>query len=190
MKRAARERIFESLPVIETARLTLRRVEEGDYKDIFEYAADPETAKYTSWEAHKNIQDSKNLVQFIIKRYRENKPANWAVILKENRKMIGTCGFISQFPANKRAEIGFVFRKDCCGKGYATEAVKAVLDFGFSTAGYNRIEACCDAENKASARVLEKCGMKSEGILRQYVFSNGGYHDVKNYSILKEEYSQ
>jgi ribosomal-protein-alanine N-acetyltransferase len=189
MPRPAAEKLFENLPVIETGRLMLRKVQEGDYNDVFEYANDPETAKYTSWEAHKHIQDSKHFVQFMIKRYAENKPAGWAVVLKENQKMIGTCGFISQFIANKRAETGFVIRKDCAGKGYATEALKAALDFGFGTAGYNRIEACCDVENKASSRVLEKCGMKFEGILRQYVFANGFYHDVKSYAVLRDEYN-
>ena len=69
-----------------------------------------------------------------------------------------------------------------------TEAVKAAIDFGFSNMPLNRIEARCDLENIASARVLEKVGMKFEGLLRQHIYSKGSYHDMKMYSILKQEW--
>jgi ribosomal-protein-alanine N-acetyltransferase len=182
------KRIFENLPVIETKRLLLRAIEETDSAAIFDYAGDPEVAKFTSWEAHKTIEDAKTLVRFIKKRYAENKPSNWAVILKTESRLIGTCGFISGFPSNKRAEIGFAIRRDCWNRGYITEAVKRVIDFGFKELMFNRIEACCDAENMASKRVLEKCGMKLEGVLRQYVFKNGSFRDVLSYAILAEDY--
>lgn len=182
------EKIFENLPVLETARLLLRAIEEDDAAAIFEYAGDAEVAKYTCWDAHKSIEDAKTLVRFIKKRYAENKPSNWAVILKAGSRLIGTCGFVSGFPANKRAEIGFAIRKDCWSKGYMTEAVNKTIEFGFNEINLNRIEACCDADNKASARVLEKCGMKFEGLLRQYVYKRGRFRDVKSYAILAEEY--
>jgi [ribosomal protein S5]-alanine N-acetyltransferase len=193
------KKVFENLPVIETERLILRPVEEGDFKAMFEYARDPDVAKFTTWEAHKNIEDSKTHVRFILKRYKGNKPSNWAVILKPENKdsrpetrdsrLIGTCGFVSEFKANNRAEIGFAIRKDCWNKGYVTEALKKTLEFGFKTIGYNRIEAICDVENIASARVLEKCGMKFEGILRQYIMKRGEFRDVRSYAILAEDYN-
>lgn len=181
-------KIFENLPVLETKRLMLRPIEENDYKAMFEHAGDPDAAKYTSWEAHKNIHESKAHVQFILKRYKENKPSNWAVVLKDSNKFIGTCGFVSEFKANNRAEVGFAIRKDCWNKGYITEALKKTLEFGFETIGYNRIEAICDVENAASARVMEKCGMKCEGVLRQYIIKAGKYRDVKSYAVLREEF--
>jgi [ribosomal protein S5]-alanine N-acetyltransferase len=185
-----KEKIFESLPVLETERLLLRAIEENDSAAIFDYACDPEVARYTTWDAHKSMEDAKNLVRFIRKRYSENKPSNWAVILKNQSRLLGTCGFVSGFPVNKRAELGFSIRKDCWNKGYMTEAVRKVIDFGFKVIGLNRIEACCDAENKASARVLEKCGLKFEGVLRQYVFNKGKFRDIRSYSILAEEYGK
>jgi ribosomal-protein-alanine N-acetyltransferase len=182
------KKIFNELPVIETDRLILRPIEEGDYGAIFEYASDPDVARYTSWDPHKTIEDSKTLVRFIKKRYSENKPSNWAVILKTDGRLIGTCGFVSGFPQNKRAEIGFAIRRDCWSKGYTTEAVKKTIEFGFKVMELNRIEACCDVDNKASKRVLEKCGMKFEGVLRQYAFKRGSFRDVNSYSILYCEY--
>lgn len=165
----------------------MRKVAEDDYKAIFEYAGDPEVARFMPWEVHNNPESSRHLVKFILKRYKDNKPANWAVILKKENKLIGTCGFVSSFPSNKRAEISFALRHDFWGRGYASEAVKKTIEFGFKEPGYNRIEAFCDVENIASARVMEKCGMTCEGVLRQYAYLKGKFRDMKSYAILRAE---
>ncbi len=179
---------FVNLPVLETKRLILRPVQADDYKAVFDFASDPDVAKYTSWDAHKTIEDSKVLVRFITKRYADNKPSNWAVILKENNQLIGVCGFVSYYSANKRAEIAFAIRKDCWNKGYMTEGVAKTIEFGFNEIKLNRIEAYCDAENDASAKVLEKCGMKCEGILKQYAYKGSSFRDMKSYAVLAGEY--
>lgn len=178
---------FTNLPVIETARLVLRPVEDDDADDIFEIASDAETAKYTSWDAHKMVEDSKTLIRFIKKRYSLNKPSNWAVILKSENKLIGLCGFVSGFAINSRAEMAFVISKAYRKKGYASEAVCETINFGFLKADLNRIEAFCDADNTASKRVLEKCGLKFEGLLRQYVRKNGELRDMKCYAVLAKD---
>jgi len=180
--------MYSNLPVIEAERLILRPVEPGDYRAVFEYAGDPEAAKYASWDAHKTIRESKVLVDFIRKRYAQNRPSNWAVVLKENKRMIGTCGFLSDFPANKRAEIGFALSRTFWNRGYATEAAKKTIEFGFNDLKLNRIEAFCDEQNRASARVLEKIGMKQEGVFRQYVYSKGSFRNMSAYAILAEEF--
>lgn len=181
------EKIFSNLPELETGSLVLRKIVETDYKAVFECTGDPEVARYMTWEAHNNPESSRHLVKFILKRYKDNKPANWAVMLKKENRLIGTCGFVSSFPLNKRAEISFALRKDCWGRGYATEAVKKTIEFGFEKIGYNRIEAFCDVENIASARVMEKCGMRLEGVLRQYAYLKGKFRDMKCYAILRDE---
>lgn len=178
------KKIFASLPIIETERLILRPVRESDHKAVFEYASDPETAAFTVWKAHKHIEDSKTLVRFILKRYLMNKPSSWAVDLKKEGKMIGMCGFVSSFNANKRGEVAFVFNRKHWKRGYATEALGAAIKFGFKELRFNRIEASCDAENAASVRVLEKCGMKYEGVLRQYALTDRGFRDMKIYAVL------
>lgn len=180
------EKVFKNLPRLETGRLILRPVEEQDWAAIYEYTGDAETARYTTWDAAKHPDEAKALVRFILKRYDENKPSNWAVVLKKEEKLIGTCGFTSARMEHKRAEIGYAFRRDCRNRGYATEAVAKTIEFGFNEIGLNRIEAFVDAGNTASQRVLEKCGMKYEGTLRKYIIKNGEYRDMKSYSILSE----
>lgn len=181
-------KVFANLPVIETPRLVLRPVADNDAHDIFEIAGDPDTAKYTSWDAHKTIEDSRTLIRFIKKRYSLNKPSNWAVISKPENKLIGLCGFVSGFAINNRAEIAFVINKRYRNKGYAYEAVIESIKFGFLNAKLNRIEAFCDADNIASEKVLEKCGLKFEGLLRQYVMKNGEFRDMKCYSVLARDF--
>ncbi len=181
------EKTFTNLPVLETERIILRPLKESDFNSVFEYASDPEIASFTGWKAHKSIEESKALVRFILKRYSENKPSSWAVELKSEKKMIGMAGFISTFNANKRGEVAYALNKNYWKKGYATEALAASIKFGFEVLKLNRIEACCDAENAASARVLEKCGMKFEGVLRQYVLTESGFRDMKSYAVLAQD---
>ncbi|HRU39058.1 MAG TPA: GNAT family N-acetyltransferase [Candidatus Goldiibacteriota bacterium] len=179
--------IFRNLETIETDRLILRPVMAGDVDAVFRLMSDPDISRFTTWRQHRNIEDSKQFVNFMLSRYVQNKPSNWAIIEKKSGTFTGTCGFVSSFMANSRAEIGFAVTREFRGRGYATEAVKRSIVFGFEKIGLNRIEACCDAENTASSRVLEKAGMKFEGVLRQYAFINGSFRDMRNYSILRSE---
>ena len=87
-----------------------------------------------------------------------------------------------------RAELYYVLAQNYWGRGYMTEAVEAVLGFGFGVMHLNRIDGVCWVENTASARVLEKVGMQFEGILRQFIFVKGAFRDLRWYSILHNEY--
>ena len=88
-----------------------------------------------------------------------------------------------------RAEIGYALARKYWGQGLMTEAVRAMLDYGFNLLRLNRIEARCDVENIASWRVMEKAGMKFEGVLRQNIFLHGRPRDARMYGILREEWS-
>jgi ribosomal-protein-alanine N-acetyltransferase len=89
---------------------------------------------------------------------------------------------------HSRAEIGYALSRRYWGEGYMSEAVNAVIEFGFREMLLNRIMARCEVNNIASARVMEKVGMQLEGILRQHLFVKGRYWDLKIYSILREEF--
>ena len=89
---------------------------------------------------------------------------------------------------HKIAEIGYVISKDYWGKGLTTEVAKELVKFGFEEMDLVRVQARCDVENIASARVMEKAGMTFEGIIRKGIFVKGEHRDLKMYSILKEEF--
>lgn len=176
------------VPTLETERLLLRKITMEDAYDMFAYCSDEEVAKYVTWNAHKNIEDTETFIASILENYQDHKPAPWGIVLKENNRLIGTVGFTSMNPIHHSAEIGFALSRNNWGKGIMTEAVKEIIKYGFETLHLNRIQAMCFKDNIASERVMIKSGMSYEGLHRQKIFNNGRYIDVKLYSILKEEY--
>ena len=176
------------MPVLETRRLVLRQLRATDVDDIFEYASDPEVSRYTLWDTHKTLDETRVFLSYIIEQHRRGEGMVWAVTQRGTGKMIGTCGFGSFKHPRSRAELGFALSRRFWNQGLTTEAVAAVLGFIFGELKLNRVEARCDVENLASARVLEKSGMKYEGILRQHAGVQGKFRDLKLYSVLREEW--
>ena len=114
-----------------------------------------------------------------LKQYKQNEPANWGIVFKENNKLIGTAGYLNWFKNWRRGEMGYVLSPQYWNKGIMTEAVKEVIKFGFETMGLQRIEAKCYNTNTASEKVMVKNGMTYEGTLRNYVIKNGESKDLK-----------
>lgn len=183
-----RQFIFKNLPKIETENLLLRKLKLEDEHDIFEYAQDSEVTKYVMWEPHFSSVESLYFIQIVIGQYNQNQPSSWGIEHKKDKKLIGTIGFTNWAKEHKRAEIGFVISRNYWNKGYATEALKRIIKFGFIEMQLNRIEARCEVSNVASSKVLDKVGMKCEGILRNQMFVKEKFRDYKIYSILKNEF--
>jgi ribosomal-protein-alanine N-acetyltransferase len=180
--------ILAHLPTIETERLLLRKITLSDASDMFEYASNPEVSEYTMWSTHTSIEDTKYFLQSLTKMYKRRELVDWGIVHKAEKKFIGTCGFVEWSMTHSRAEIGYALSRRYWGEGYMSEAVNAVIEFGFREMLLNRIMARCEVNNIASARVMEKVGMQLEGILRQHLFVKGRYWDLKIYSILREEF--
>jgi ribosomal-protein-alanine N-acetyltransferase len=190
----AKQKLLEwslpSMPVLETRRLVLRQLRATDVDDIFEYASDPEVSRYTLWDTHKTLEETRVFLSYIIEQHRRGEGMVWAVTQRGTGKMIGTCGFGSFKHRDSRAELGFALSRRFWNQGLTTEAVAAVLGFIFGELKLNRVEARCDVENLASARVLEKSGMKYEGVLRQHARIKTEFRDLKLYSVLREEWTR
>lgn len=108
-------------------------------------------------------------------------------ITTEEDGLVGAVGFALDLP-NGRAELGYWIGVPFWNRGYATEAGKAVLEFGFGALGLNRIDAHYFGDNHASGKVMEKLGMKPEGVLRQHIVKWGVAEDVVLYAILASEW--
>lgn len=182
------EKIYSDLPILETERLILRKVTKEDIEDMYLYGSDEEVSKYVTWNTHETIADTKGFVEFVLNKYENKQVSPWGIEYKENRKFIGTIDFVWWQPNHKIAEIGYVISKDYWGKGLTTEVAKELVKFGFEEMDLVRVQARCDVENIASARVMEKVGMTFEGIIRKGIFVKGEHRDLKMYSILKEEF--
>ncbi|MEB3828305.1 GNAT family N-acetyltransferase [Phormidium sp. CCY1219] len=182
------DRTFGDLPSLETPRLLLRKMTLADAVDIFEYASNPKVAQYVTWPVHQSLDDTHQFLTSVLERYAQQKTAPWAIVHKNLRQAIGTCGFVNWHSAHNRAEIGYALSAKYWGCGYMTEAVCTAIDFGFREKGLHRIEGRCKLQNIASARVLEKAGMTFEGILRQQMLKDEVYYDMKIFSILRQEW--
>ena len=178
---------FASLPVLETDRLILRPLRRQDAKDIFSYASDPDVARFVLWDPHKTLSETKAYLRYMRSLSRRGLPSSWAVTLRDSGKVIGTMGFMWFSEANSAAEVGYSLSKAFWNQGYATEALRAVIRSVFASLSVNRLEAQHDLRNPASGRVMEKSGMKKEGILRQRIRNKGEFIDVFLYAVLRSD---
>ena len=181
-------KIFANIPTIKTERLTLRKINGDDVEDMFEYSSDARVTEFLTWSPHPDRTYTLEYVSYLQSRYRTGDYYDWAVVLRDSGKMIGTCGFTRFDYANNSAEIGYVLNAAYRGQGIAAEAVARVLEFGFERLGLNRIEGRYMVENAASRRVMEKCSMTFEGVRREGMLIKGRYRNVGACSILKNEY--
>ena len=178
--------VLKDLPTLETERLILRKMVLNDAEAVFAYASNSEVSRYTLWETHRCIEDSRAFLEFATQKYENGGEPDWGIVYRGNGCLVGACGLVNWEAEHARAEVGFVLSREYWGRGLMSEAVRAILRFGFERMNLNRIEARCIAENAASARVMEKAGMVYEGMLRQREYIKGAYRDIRLYAILKK----
>lgn len=187
-KRELNKRFLEKKQ-IETARLVLRRIRQSDAEDMYAYASLPCVVRYLSWNEHPDLLHTKRYLAYLDTRYRVGQFFDFAIVLRKSNRMIGTIGFVSFDENNSVAEVGYVLHPDFWGQGIMTEALTAIIRFGFEELSLHRIEASYIPENLASRRVMEKCGMTFEGIRRGARLVKGAYIDIGTCAILSEDYA-
>jgi RimJ/RimL family protein N-acetyltransferase len=173
---------------LETPRLILRELDAEDATAIQEYAADVEVVRHLDWGPNTPKDTEQFLATASAARAAVPRTAyHLAIVLKSSSRSIGGCRIEIRSPASGNGDIGYVLARNAWGHGYATEATRALLAFGFQALGLHRIWATCDVENRASARVLEKIGMRQEGRLRQNVRRRGEWRDSYLYAVLEPQ---
>ena len=173
---------------LRTERLLLREFVEGDWPAVQEYACDPQVVRFMSWGPNTE-DDTRAFVARALAGQREEprRAYEMAVTLLDDGRLIGGCGLHLGNPANRSAMLGYCYARAFWGNGYATEAARALVDFGFRELALHRIWATCDPDNAASARVLEKFGMQREGRLREDTNVRGRWRDSFVYGVLEQE---
>ncbi len=182
------QEFFARLPVIETERLILRKMTLRDAPDVYRYARDREVARHVLWEAHQSVWESRAYVRFLLYQYRNGEPGSWGVVLKETGRVVGTIGYMGYSADNSMVEVGYSLAREHWGKGLMTEALAAVIAETFRVLKLHRIEAMHFSDNPASGRVMEKCGMRHEGRLRQRICCKGEFRDVEMWAILRRDW--
>ncbi|HAQ07610.1 MAG TPA: GNAT family N-acetyltransferase [Bacillus bacterium] len=172
-------------PILETDRLVLREIIEDDAGDLFKNFSNKEIINYYGSELMVSREEAFQLIHSFRNNFLEKRGFRWGIQIKGEKEVIGTIGFHAWSPKNKRAEIGYELHPDYWRKGFAMEAIKAVVDFGYSTMELNRIGAVVFLENRSSNELLKKMAFHKEGILRKYIVQNGLAYDVNSYSLLR-----
>jgi RimJ/RimL family protein N-acetyltransferase len=173
-----------------TERLILREFEQDDCPAVHAYASDPHVVQYMGWGPNTEQETRDHMQQTLARQRGEQSDLYaFAVVLVDNKQLIGAVSLRVSSPQDRGGFIGYVFNRHYWGHGYATEAARRLLAFGFEELGLHRVFATCDPRNVASSRVLEKLGMRREGHLRQHKWQKGRWRDSYMYAILAHEWA-
>ena len=174
---------------ITTDRLILRKFEYSDDDSMLRnWIADEKIQSMYSEPVYSTKEEIKELLDKYIGSYERPDYYRWAVIEKASGECIGQIAYFLVDSKNHFAEIEYCIGAEFQCRGYATEATKAVIAFGFDRINLHKVQICTKTINKPSRRVIEKCGFTYEGTLRDYFFMNGEYVGRHYFSILREEY--
>lgn len=176
---------------LETERLFLRKFTLEDAEDMYKgWASDPEVTRFLTWPTHASVEATKKVLASWLPNYSSENYYNWAIEYKQTGRVIGSIAVVRLDDSVDSADMGYCMSRAMWGNGIMPEALKTVIAFLFDEVGLNRIAACHDSRNPKSGRVMEKVGMKREGILRQAGRNNQGICDEVWYSMLRSDRSR
>ncbi|MEK4043284.1 GNAT family protein [Paenibacillus sp. FSL H8-0048] len=169
---------------LRTERLVLRQMSTTDSASLFAIWSDPEVTRFMNISNFTDECQAVEMIELLDKLAGENQAIRYSITEAESGRIIGSCGYNMLDYDNAKTEIGYDLSREYWGKGYAPEALRALIDYAFDTLGFNRIEAKVEPANINSIKVLQKLNFSLEGILRQSERSNGTFIDLCMYSKL------
>ncbi|HLA64569.1 MAG TPA: GNAT family N-acetyltransferase [Rhodothermales bacterium] len=178
----------DALPTLDTPRLRLRTIRPADDPALFAVFGDEEALRYWSRPPFVDVDEASAYRGKIESGFASRTLFQWGVTLRETDELIGTCTLAGWEREHRRAELGYIIARPHWRKGYASEAVRAVLAFAFGPMNIHRVEADIDPANDASRRMLEKLGFSQEGHLRERWWPYGTPADSDVFGLLAPEY--
>ena len=179
---------FAGFPALETPRLRLRALEPSDAPALFDLFSDPAVTRYYDLDAFSSPAEADDLIERFRRRHAGGVGIRWALERKDAPgRLVGTCGYNLWLRDSRRGLLGYDLASSHWRQGLMSEALAAVLRFGFGALGLNRAEALVFDANAASRRLLEKLGFACEGLLREYQFVGGAPVDMALYALLRSD---
>lgn len=176
-------------PTLETERLRLREIVGTDAPAVFAIHGDAELMRFFGNDPLADLAGAEALINtFASWRQLPNPGIRWALEIKGSAGLIGTCGLFGWNRTWRKCIVGYELAKDAQGKGYMHEALDAALLWGFKEMGLNRVEAQVHPANVPSLKLLRRLRFVEEGRLRQCGYWAGQYHDLLQYSLLREDW--
>lgn len=180
----------QRFPVLETERLILRQVTKDDAESMFVYMSDEEVMKHYGMEPFRIADDALDEISWYQSIFEKKTGIRWGITLKGQGKVIGSCGFLNIVQQHYRTEIGYELSRAYWGEGIASEALAAIIQYGFEQMNLQRIQALIDPPNASSIKLVERNGFMKEGLLRNYEFACGKFDDLLLYALLKQDFDQ
>ena len=177
---------YAAFPVLITHRIILRELRYEDAADLLVFRSDAEVQRFNS-EPLQTLEQSVALINEVRDDYAAETAVRWALTLKSSGRVGGLFGYHNWARYHRRADIGYDLARDLWGQGLATEALTAVIGFGFSDMQLNRIEAQTIADNDSSTRLLGRLGFVLEGTRRSYSWEEDStFHDGAIYGLVRD----
>ena len=179
---------FSQFPILETERLRLREIVNRDAKAIFAIRGDYEVTKYNSGAPLQHLSQAEDLIRGMADSFILRDEIRWGITLKPDDTVIGIVGYNYWNRTDHRGSIGFDLNRAYWRRGIMSEAVTAIINFGFEQMKLNRVEADASVYNDASIGMMKSLGFQQEGVQREQYFENRTYHDLVLFGLLKREW--
>jgi ribosomal-protein-alanine N-acetyltransferase len=182
------QEIFAAFPELTTPRLRLRQLRPSDAEAMFSFLSDEAVTRTFGLETFTEPEEAQQRIRSINAAFRHHATIRWGLARAADDVLIGTCGFIYWKWRHRHAAVGYELARPLWRQGLMTEALTAVLRFGYTQMNLHRIEALVMPENVPSLNLLYKLGFQNEGLLRDYGFWNGRFHNLYVLSMLQPEW--
>lgn len=179
---------FTHFPTLTTNRLHLRQIQPTDAEALFAIRSNLEVMEFFGQEPQQSLDDAHTLIQRLQALYERRESIFWCITLKGEDTIIGSCTLFHFDPDFHHAEIGYDLHRAYWRQGIMSEALSAILTYGFTELGLHRIEANVDPLNTRSKALLLKLGFTYEGNLRQRYYFRGQFEDEHYFGLLKHEW--
>ena len=176
-----------SFPRLETKRLWLRQTTQEDVEAVFAVFCDRLVTQFHNLDTFAHLDEASKVIERRAKGFESGSGIRWAIFHRQNNYLIGSCGFTWHNKANA-AEIGYELKSEFWRQGIMSEALSAILQYGFSSREIQFVIAQVMLENVASKRLLEKLGFQSQGILKKHGFWKGKHHDLEQFKLMKAKF--
>jgi ribosomal-protein-alanine N-acetyltransferase len=179
-----------AFPLLETERLVLRQARQADAPTFLKVAQDDAVMRYYGMEPFTTEAQAVSEIEWQRRVFADGTGIRWVITERGRDLYIGDLGYSEVKARHRRAEIGYKLAPGHWRRGLMTEALAAVLEYGFASMGLNRIEALVDPRNVASVGLLRKLGFVREGVLRDYEYEKGSFIDLIMMSLSRREWRQ
>lgn len=180
---------FSQFPILQTERLVLRRLTHDDAEAMIAIFGSPEVLRFLNEDPVDTVEKAVGMIDWLNGHYDDQHAVQWGITLQGDDHVVGTCGFYRWDRSDRHVDIGYHIVPSLWGRGYATEAARAVVGWCFQNLGVHRIQADCTEGHTASERVMIKCGFKLEGTWRESCWEHGRFVNIRQYGLLQPEFA-